>query len=104
DFAFRVGGVEFKHLPVMGAQLTSVTMGGDIRIHGIVGGEMLQLCQLELNLAGGTLRLLRPDAPAPSGGQRVPLTFIQQLPHIEASVFAPTSSLNKPGLPGGQGG
>jgi hypothetical protein len=86
-FGFKVGGVEFKNLPVMGGTLTSVTAGGGgVRIHGIVGNEILQLCQLDLDLAGGTLRLRRPDSPEPGGTQKLPLTFIQQLPHIYANV------------------
>jgi hypothetical protein len=86
-FGFKVGGVEFKNLPVMGGTLTSVTAGGGgVRIHGIVGNEILQLCQLDLDLAGGTLKLRQPDSPEPGDSQKVDLTFIQQLPHIYANV------------------
>jgi hypothetical protein len=70
-FGFKVGGVEFKNLPVMGGTLTSVTAGGGgVRIHGIVGNEILQLCQLDLDLTSGTMKLRKPESPEPGGAQR----------------------------------
>ena len=84
--SFDVGGVQFENLTVLGAPLTSLGIGADLRIHGIVGSEILQLCQLDLDLNEGQMRLLAHGAQRPSGSQEVPLTFIEELPHIEAEV------------------
>jgi hypothetical protein len=87
-FSFNVGGVNFRNLPVIGTQLTSLGYGAGLRIHGIVGHEMLQLCRLDLDLEEGQLQLSRSDSPQPEQeqGEEVPLTFIRELPHVEAEL------------------
>lgn len=82
-FSFEAGGVQFRDLTVLGTGLTSVAVGAGIRIHGIVGGDVLSLCRLDVDLEAGRLRLYPPGSVG-GGGQEVDLTFIQQLPHIEA--------------------
>ncbi len=93
DFDFVVGGVRFSNLQVAGSQLTSLSMGAGMRIHGIVGSEMLQLCQLDLNLASGQMTLSPSGTPSAGIGAEVPLTFIGELPHIEAHVQGSDSAL-----------
>jgi hypothetical protein len=88
-FDFNVGGVQFKDLSVAGTSLTQLGYGADVRIHGIVGNEILQLCKLDLDLENGMLTLVPPGTagPAsPAGSQELPLTFIRELPHVEAAV------------------
>lgn len=92
-FDFVVGGVRFSNLQVAGSQLTSLSMGAGMRIHGIVGSEMLQLCQLDLNLASGQMTLSPSGTPSAGTGAEVPLTFIGELPHIEAHVQGSDSAL-----------
>jgi hypothetical protein len=86
NFAFRVGGVEFRDLPVLGAPMTSLGIGADLRIHGIVGAEILELCRLDVNLDRSELKLYAPGSEGNTSGQQVALTFIQELPHIEATL------------------
>lgn len=89
-FSFNVGGVQFKNLSVAGTSLTQLGYGADVRIHGIVGNEMLQLCQLDLDLENGKLTLIPPGTAEPqalaAGTQELPLTFIRELPHVAATV------------------
>lgn len=85
-FNFEVGGVKFKNIPVMGTQLTSMGFGADVRVHGVIGSEILQLCQLDLDLEHGRM-LLRPLGSAePQDGLKVKLKLMNELPHIEAAV------------------
>ncbi len=92
-FCFNVGGVEFRNLAVAGSQLTMLGFGADLRIHGIVGGDILRLCQLDLDLAGGELRLFPMDSAAPQEGEAVPLTLIQDMPHVTAQVHGTGDAL-----------
>lgn len=85
-FAFNVGGVEFKNLPVVGGTITNIAYGAGMRIHGVVGSEVLQLCRLDLDLDSGLMRLLPADNSATPSGQALPLTFINDFPHVEAEV------------------
>lgn len=85
-FGFDVGGVSFRNMPVIGSQLTSLGYGADMRIHGIVGNEMLQLCRLDLDLKQGLMTLNPPGEGARPSGQELALTFIRDLPHVEADV------------------
>jgi hypothetical protein len=88
-FDFNVGGVEFKNLSVAGTALTQLGFGADVRIHGVVGNEILQLCQLDLDLEHGQLHLRQPGtapAQALAASEPLPLTFIRELPHIEGSM------------------
>jgi len=85
-FSFVAGGVHFDNLQVIGTQLTTLGIGADMRIHGIVGGEMLQLCRLDIDLAEGVMTLAPPSAPGERSGQQLPLTFISDMPHVEAEV------------------
>jgi hypothetical protein len=87
-FSFDVGGVEFKNLSVAGTSLSQLGYGADVRIHGVVGNEMLQLCKLDLDLENGQLTLLPPGSASPvtAQAQDIPLTFIRELPHIQAAV------------------
>jgi hypothetical protein len=85
-FSFEVGGVKFKNLPVVGTSLTSLGFGADMRIHGVVGNEILQLCLLDLDLNQGQMQLMPLGAKEPSEGLKLNLTFINELPYIEAEV------------------
>lgn len=85
-FSFEVGGVKFKNLPVVGTSLTSLGFGADMRIHGVVGNEILQLCQLDLDLNQGQLQLLPLGTTAPTEGLKLDLTFINELPYVEAEI------------------
>lgn len=90
-FAFNVGGVEFRNLSVAGTALTRLGFGAELRIHGVVGNEILQLCKLDIDLDSGELRLLPPGSRGPesapsSAAQELPLTFIRELPHVEGAV------------------
>ncbi len=85
-FGFEVGGVSFRNMPVIGTQLTSLGYGADMRIHGIVGNEILQLCRLDLDLDKGLMTLNPPGQGARPSGQELALTFIRDLPHVEAEV------------------
>ncbi len=85
-FSFNVGGVEFKNLPVVGGTITNIAYGAGMRIHGVVGSEVLQLCRLDLDLDSGQMRLLPADNSATPAGQPLPLTFINDFPHVEAEV------------------
>ncbi|MBN2083369.1 hypothetical protein JW859_14325 [bacterium] len=85
-FSFEVGGVRFDNLQVAGTQLTALGLGADMRIHGIVGGELLQLCQLDIDLDDGLMTLAPPNTGTAAAGTRLPLTFIRDIPHIEAQV------------------
>jgi len=85
-FSFEVGGVRFDNLQVAGTQLTALGLGADMRIHGIVGGELLQLCQLDIDLDDGLMSLAPPNTGAATSGTQLPLTFIRDIPHIEAQV------------------
>jgi len=85
-FSFEVGGVRFHDLPVFGTPLTTLGYGANMRIHGIVGNEILQLCRLDIDLKAGQLRLMPAGGGQPPPGTAVPLTFINELPHIEAQV------------------
>jgi hypothetical protein len=91
-FSFEVGGVQFRNLSVAGTALTRLGYGADLRIHGVVGNEILQLCKLDLDLDSGQLMLSLPgttggpeSAPA-AQAQELPLTFIRELPHVEGAV------------------
>ncbi|MCC7477157.1 hypothetical protein IT575_01755 [bacterium] len=84
-FSFNVGGVEFRNLPVVGGTITNIAFGAGMRIHGVVGSEVLQLCRLDLDLDKGQMRLL-PASAAPPAGNPLPLTFINDFPHVEAEV------------------
>ena len=92
-FNFNVGGVEFTNLAVAGTQLTMLGFGADLRIHGIVGGDILRLCQLDLDLTGGELHLYPMDAELPRQGEAVPLTLIQDMPHVTAQVHGTGDAL-----------
>lgn len=92
-FSFEVGGVSFKNMPVIGTQLTTLGYGADMRIHGIVGNEILQLCQLDLDLDRGMMTLKPPGSGERPSGQELALTFIRDLPHVEAEVNASGPSL-----------
>jgi hypothetical protein len=92
-FSFVVGGVEFKNLAVAGTQLTMLGFGADLRIHGIVGGDILRLCQLDLDLDGGQLKLSPLGQAQPPAGEAVPLTIIQELPHVTAQVHGTGDAL-----------
>ncbi|MEZ5336806.1 MAG: hypothetical protein R3F46_00950 [bacterium] len=85
-FGFEVGGVSFRNMPVIGTQLTSLGYGADMRIHGIVGNEILQLCRLDLDLSKGQMTLNPPGEGGRPSGQELALTFIRDLPHVEADV------------------
>lgn len=85
-FSFEVGGVKFKNLPVVGTQLTSLGFGADMRIHGVVGNEILQLCQLDLDLNRGQMRLMPLGSQEPAEGLKLDLTFINELPYVEAEI------------------
>ena len=85
-FSFDVGGVSFRNMPVIGTQLTTLGYGADMRIHGIVGNEILQLCRLDLDMERGLMTLNPPGSGSPPGGQELALTFIRDLPHVEADV------------------
>jgi hypothetical protein len=92
-FSFVVGGVEFKNLAVAGTQLTMLGFGADMRIHGIVGGDILRLCQLDLNLQDGQLQLFPMDQARLAEGEAVPITLIQELPHVTAQVHGTGDAL-----------
>jgi prepilin-type processing-associated H-X9-DG protein len=92
-FSFEVGGVSFRNMPVIGTQLTTLGYGADLRIHGIVGNEILQLCRLDLDLDRGLMSLNPPGSGERPSGQELALTFIRDLPHVEADVNASGPSL-----------
>ena len=92
-FSFEVGGVRFDNLQVAGTQLTSLGMGAGLRIHGIVGNEILQLTRLDIDLDNGELRLNPPGERADYHGEELPLTFIGRLPHVEVEVKGTKSAL-----------
>lgn len=92
-FNFNVGGVEFSNLPVAGTALTSLAYGAGLRIHGIVGSDVLRLCRLDIDLVNGTLTLSPPNSSAKQEGVKLPLTFIHDLPHIPADVLGMSGSL-----------
>ena len=85
-FSFEVGGVKFKNLPVFGTTLTSLTAGAGMRIHGVVGNEILQLCRLDIDLKDGQLKLAQLSEPGTPEGTQLKLTFINELPHVQAQV------------------
>lgn len=92
-FSFQVGGVTFSNLQVVGTQLTKLSMGAGMRIHGIVGGEILQLCRLDLDLDQGQMTLAQASGEPPAKGEGLELTFIRDLPHIKAQVQDTGSAL-----------
>jgi len=85
-FGFDIGGVQFRNLPVIGTQLTRLGFGADMRIHGVVGNEILQLCRLDLDLANGLMHLSPADSSEQPIGDQLALTFIEDLPHVGAQV------------------
>jgi len=92
-FAFNIGGVQFKNLSVVGTQLTSLGIGANMRIHGIVGNEILQLCRIDFDLESGEMRLSQPGNDTAPGGEQLALTFIKELPHVEAQVADGSTAL-----------
>jgi len=92
-FSFDIGGVQFHDLPVAGTMLTPLAMGAGIRIHGIVGNEILQLCQLDLDLLEGKMVLAKPEMAKEPQGEQLPITFIRDIPHVEAQVHGGGKSL-----------
>jgi len=92
-FSFEIGGVRFSNLQVVGTQLTSLAMGAGMRIHGIVGGDILQLCQLDIDLDGGQMTLAQSSPQPAADGEGLELTFISDLPHVKAQVQDTGSAL-----------
>lgn len=92
-FDFIIGGVEFSNLSVVGTQLTMLGLGADMRIHGVVGGDILRLAQVDIDLTAGQLALHPLDDSLPPEGEGIPLTLIQELPHIQASVHGTEQAL-----------